>query len=141
MKQQQFISTYIYAAACHTTGESCALILPYANTAAMNLFLKELSISIKPGRHVALIIDNAGWHKSAELILPHNITFIPLPAYSPELNAMEQVWQWIKDNFLSHLCYSGYTHILNTVSHAWNMFSSNIDLVKSIMFRKWINLP
>ena len=61
--------------------------------------MKELEI--KEGKHVALIIDNAGWHNSNELIMPNNITLIPLPPYSPELNAMEQVWEWIKKRFLN----------------------------------------
>jgi len=58
---------------------------------AMNIFLSELSKEIKPGEHIALIVDNAGWHNSRDLSIPRNITLIPLPPYSPELNAMEQV--------------------------------------------------
>lgn len=107
----------------------------------MNLFLAELSNNAKPGRHIALIIDNAGWHKSTELIIPHNITFIPLPAYAPELNAMEQIWQWIKNTFLSHQHYLGYTQIVDKVTNVWNQFSKNVELVKSIITRDWINLP
>ena len=100
VKQKQFTSTYIYGAACHSTGQSFGLILPYANTVAMNIFLSELSKEIKPGEHIALIVDNAGWHNSRDLSVPRNITLIPLPPYSPELNAMEQVWEWMKNHFL-----------------------------------------
>ena len=53
VKQQQFISTYIYGAACHDTGQSFALILPYTNTESMNQFLAELSLVI---RHLSEII-------------------------------------------------------------------------------------
>jgi len=91
VRQQQFISTYIYGAACHNTGESFALILPYTNTEAMNMFLEELSLIIQCNRHVALLIDNAGWHTAKKLTVPSNVTLIPLPPYAPELNAMEQV--------------------------------------------------
>ena len=139
VRQQQFISTYIYGAACHNTGQSCALILPRANTHGMNLFLSELSLEIKTGRHVALVVDNAGWHNSKELIIPSNITLIPLPPYSPELNAMEQIWQWIKNHFLSNQCYKNYEAILNQAVHAWRELSKDIKLVKSIMHRDWIN--
>lgn len=96
VRQQQFISTYIYGAACHDTGESFALILPYTNTDSMNKFLDEFSLTIDSGRHVALLTDNAGWHAAKKLIIPSNITLVPLPPYAPELNAMEQIWQWIK---------------------------------------------
>ena len=86
-----FVPTWVYGAACHETGQSYAVVLPCANTKAMNIFLQGLSKEIKKGKHVALIIDNAGWHNSNELIVPDNITLIPLPPYSPELNAMGQV--------------------------------------------------
>ena len=65
----------------------------------MQIFLEGLSQHIDKTRHVALIVDNAGWHTSKDLNIPANITLIPLPAYSPELNSMEQVWQWIKNIF------------------------------------------
>jgi transposase len=61
----------------------------------MNEFLLELGNNIQAGKHAAVIIDNAGWHKSHELEIPENITLIPLPPYSPELNAVEQVWEWL----------------------------------------------
>ena len=75
---------------------------------------------IKEGKHVALIVDNAGWHNANELIVPDNITLIPLPPYSPELNAMEQVWEWIKKRFLYNQCYSDYNDIVDKVCDAWN---------------------
>ena len=58
----------------------------------MELYLSNFSAQIRPERHVALVIDNAGWHTAKDLDIPDNITLIPLSPYSPELNAMEQVW-------------------------------------------------
>jgi transposase len=49
----------------------------------MSEFLLELSKNIYTGKHAAVIIDNAGWHKSHELVISNNITLIPLPPYSP----------------------------------------------------------
>lgn len=141
VRQKQFLSTYIYGAANHKTGESFALILPYANTAAMNKYLHEFSSVIKSGRHAAVLIDNAGWHQSKDLVVPDNITLIPLPPYSPELNAMEQVWEWIKKHCLSYQHYERYEDIVNQASKGWNSFSDNMELVKSIMHRDWVNLP
>ena len=122
VKQQQFISTYIYGAACAETGESFGLVLPYTNTDAMDLYLSNLSAQIRPERHVALIIDNAGWHTAKKLDIPDNITLIPLPPYAPELNAMEQVWEWIKSHHLSNSCYKDYDDIVEKSSLAWNEF-------------------
>lgn len=140
VKQRQFTSTYIYGAACHATGQSFGLILPYANTEAMNIFLSELSKAIKSEGHIALIVDNAGWHNSKDLNVPKNITLVPLPSYSPELNALEQVWEWLKNHFLHNQCYSSYEEIVEKVSAAWNQFSQDSVLVKSIIHRNWIHL-
>ena len=138
VKQRQFISTYIYGAACHQNGQSYGMILPYANTDAMNIFLSGfLSKEVGSGRHVALIIDNAGWHSAAGLIVPSNITLVPLPPYAPELNAMEQVWEWMKSHFLYNQSYSDYEDIVDNLAYAWNQVSGNAALVKSIIHREW----
>ena len=137
VRQKQFISTYIYGVACATTGDSFGLILPDVNTQSMQLFLDSLSKNIKKGRHAAIIIDNAGWHTAKDLNIPKNITLIPLPPYAPELNSMEQVWQWLKDNHLSNTSFKNYDDIVDKLQEAWNAFSNNVELVKSICFRKW----
>ena len=99
----------------------------------------EFNVPIESGKHCALVIDNAGWHTSKELLVPDNVTLIPLPPYSPELNPMEQVWEWIKQNHLSNLTFKNYEDIVDKLSIAWNDFSNNIDLVKSVCSRSWID--
>ncbi len=141
VKQQQYLSTYLYGAACAATTQSFGLVLPMADTSAMNIFLQQLSTQIQAGKHVALVLDNAGWHTANKLLIPKNITLIPLPPYSPELNAMEQVWEWIKKHHLSNQCYENYEAIVEKVCHAWNDFSNNKKLVKSLCSRKWLFLP
>lgn len=138
VRQQQFISTYIYGAVCAKTGDAFGLILPYTNTEAMQLFLNELSCHVKENRHVALVIDNAGWHTTTDLIMPQNITLIPLPPYSPELNAVEQVWNWIKSHYLSNCNFKDYNDIVDNASFAWNEFAKQPDLVKSMCSRDWL---
>lgn len=140
VKQRQFISTYIYGAACHATGESYGLILPYANTEAMNIFLSGLSKEIGSQRHIAMIVDNAGWHNAKDLNIPKNITLVPLPPYAPELNAMEQVWEWMKGHFLSNQCYRDYEDIVEKLAYAWNKVSEDRNVLKSIIHRNWIHL-
>jgi len=55
----------------------------------MNLHLAEISARVAPGRHAALLMDQAGWHMSAKLVVPNNITIVPLPPKCPELNPAE----------------------------------------------------
>ena len=66
----------------------------------MNLHLAEIATQIAPGAHAALLVDQAGWHLSGLLVMPPNITLIPLPAKCPELNPQENVWQFLRDNWL-----------------------------------------
>jgi len=82
--------TYAYAAVSPQDGEMVSLVLPYANTEAMTLFLSEVSARFKDD-YIALFMDQAGWHKSKELAIPENIGIEFLPPYSPQLNPAEHV--------------------------------------------------
>ncbi len=81
---QQIIRQYTYAftAVCPETGENYSLILPWADTATMNIFLSGFSKEFERYR-VVMVMDKAGWHRSNDLKIPENITFLFLPPYSP----------------------------------------------------------
>lgn len=78
--------------------------MPNVNTDWMNAYLEEFSSHIAE-RKVFLIMDGAGWHKSKELVIPENIEIIYLPPYSPELNPVERLWQYIKSNTIKNKIY------------------------------------
>ena len=63
------------------------------------MHLKEIAYHVAPGAHAVLLLDQAGWHGSAELIVPNNITLMPLPPRCPELNPVENVWQFMRDRY------------------------------------------
>ena len=105
----------------------------------MQTYIDQLSKHVKVGRQIALVIDNARWHTSKQLKIPENITLIPLPPYSPELNPMEQVWQWMKHNHLSNIFFESYDDIVDKLSIAWNAFSDNDTLVKCEIHRHGFN--
>ena len=92
---------YIFAAAEPGTDNAFALVMPYADTAAMQVFLDGFAKTIADDEHAVMILDQAGWHGSNDLAVPANVTLIPLPAYSPELNPVERVWLYLKERFLS----------------------------------------
>ena len=75
--------------------------MPRADTQAMSAHLTEIGRAIEPGAHAVVILDRAGWHTSSTLQVPHNITLLPLPPRAPELNPVENVWQFLRDNWLS----------------------------------------
>jgi transposase len=88
-------------------------VLPRCTTAAMILQLAEISQAIAPGAHAMVLLDQAGWHLSKRLKIPANITLVPLPAKAPELNPMENVWQFLRDNWLSNRIFTSYKDILD----------------------------
>ena len=116
---QRTASTYIFGAICPTLGKGAALVLPRCDTAAMNLHLAEIAMAVAPGAHAVLLLDQAGWHLSDKLIAPPNITLLPLPPKCPELNPVENVWQFIRDNWLSNRVFRSYEDILEHCCDAW----------------------
>ena len=91
---------YIFGAICPKKGKGAALVMPWCDTPAMAAHLAEISASVDPGAHAVLMLDQAGWHMSAKLAVPANITLLPLPPRSPELNPVENIWQFMRDNWL-----------------------------------------
>ena len=86
---------YAYGAVEPLTGESCFLVMPYCNTACMNLFLRELSKQF-PQDTILMCYDGAAWHKSGTLEVPENIVLFHIPPYTPEMNPIEQIWKEIR---------------------------------------------
>lgn len=73
-------------------------MLPFYNTETMTLHLTEISPPVAPGAHVVVLMDQAGWHMTGQLVVPDNISIIALPAKCPELNSVENIWQFMRDN-------------------------------------------
>ena len=136
-KDQRTTTAYIYGAICPAEGKGAALVLPRCNTEGMTLHLAEISAAVAPGAHAVLILDQAGWHLSAGLVIPTNITLLPLPAKCPELNPVENVWQFMRDNWLSNRIFKSYDDILDHCCFAWNRLTDQPWRIMSIGLRQW----
>ena len=112
-RDQRTQSAYLFGAICPDQGKGAALVLPRCTTQAMSLHLEEIAQAVAPGSHAVLLLDCAGWHVSSRLKVPAKITLVPLPARSPELNPVENVWQFLCDNWLSNRIFSSYSDILD----------------------------
>jgi|SRR5579885_3184856 hypothetical protein len=134
---QRYASTYIFGAICPAQGKAVGLVLPCCNTAAMNLHLAAISADVAPGRHAALLLDQAGWHLSAKLVVPDNITLVPLPPKCPELNPQENVWQFMRDNWLSNRVFLNADDLVNHCCNAWNRLEDQPWTIISIGLRDW----
>src|SRR3974390_2104001 len=88
---QRTQSTYLFGAVCPELGTGAALVLPFCNSEAMQLHLNEIATKVGPGAHAIVILDQAGWHGAKELKVPRNISLMPLPPRSPELNSPENI--------------------------------------------------
>ena len=137
-RDQRYSWTYIFGAVCPARGAGAALVLPLANTEAMNLHLQEISTQVTPGAHAVLVLDNAGWHQTGgRLKVPDNISLLHLPPYSPELNPVENVWQYLRQNSLSNRVFETYTAIVDACCDAWNALIAMPERIRSIATREW----
>ena len=114
-----------------------ALALPRATTETMAVFLAAFAQQLAPDVHAVLLLDQAGWHLSSRLIVPPNITILPLPAKCPELNPQENVWQFMRDNWLSNRVFKSYEDIVDHCCYAWNRLIDQPWRIMFIGMRDW----
>ena len=137
MRQQQFNAAYLFGAVCPQHDKAVALVMPRANSQAMQHHLCSISKAVASGKHGVVVMDNAGWHISKQLYWPHNISVLYLPPYSPELNPQEQVGQQLRRQFLSNRCFKDYNAIIHAVVHAWRPFTSVPNNIHKLCSRSW----
>ena len=116
---QRTASAYIFGAICPAEGKGAGLVLPSCNGEAMALHLEEIAIAVAPGAHAFVVLDQAGWHVSTRLPIQDNITLLPLPPKSPDLNPVENIWQFMRDNWVSNRVFKSYDDILDHCCFAY----------------------
>jgi transposase len=129
---KRFASLYLFAACRPGTDEAFALALPEATAASMAVFLERFARELAPGAHAALILDRAGWHVARRLAVPANVTLVPLPPYSPELNPVERVWLHLRERFLSHRVLDGHAAVLDAACRAWTALTAETGRLASL---------
>jgi putative transposase len=137
---QRYDNAYLFGAICPARGVGAALALPYADTEAMQLHLDEISRHVADGAHAVLLLDRAGWHTTSNLVVPRNITPIFLPSRAPELNPVENVWQYLRSNWLSNRVFDTYDAIIAAACEAWQKLMAAPDAITSIGKRDWAHV-
>lgn len=137
LRDFRFQSAYIFSAICPSAQKASALIFTSVGAQEMSLHLQEISKQASSDTHIVMIMDRAPWHTS--VVVPNNMTIIYLPPYSPELNPVEQVWDYLRSNYFSNRCYEGIEEIFEACCEAWTLFSAQPGLITSIGTRPWIN--
>jgi transposase len=135
---KRFTFAYIFAAVEPGTDNAFALIMPHVNTEAMQQFLDRFAETIADDEHAVMVLDRAGWHGARALVVPSNITLVPLPPYSPELNPVERVWLYLKESFLSLRLHNDYDAIVDAACKAWNRLVAEVGRIASLSSYPWI---
>ena len=109
-------------------------MLPRCNSQAMQWHLEEIASQVAQG---VVLLDQASWHTTDKLKIPANLTLLPLPPRSPELNPAENIWQFMRDNWLSNRVFKSHDVVVNLSCEAWNKLIDQPWKIMSIGRREW----
>lgn len=127
--QHKFATTYLYGSYSPLDGDSFVWEISGVSTAIFEAYLKAFS-NHRPAENKILVIDNAGFHSTKNIVIPNNIHLIRIPPYSPELNPCEQIWAWIKSKYKNHV-FENMDFLKNWLHSQVNNMSE--DTIKSIV--------
>jgi transposase len=125
--------TYVYAAVAPKEGKMVSLILPFADTSMMNLFLQHVSQTFS-AYFLVIQLDQAGWHSAKDLLIPENIRLIPQPAYSPELNPVEHIWDELREKAFSNRFFVSLDAVITTLCDQLRQLEDNSELLRSLTY-------
>ena len=114
-----------------------SMILPWVDAKLMSLFLAQTAAQF-PGEHCVMFLDGAGWHKANDLAVPPNMTLVPLPPYSPELNPAEHVWEFIRENDLRNQVFQDLDTVMDAVEVSLHRLHRRPDILQSMTAFTWI---
>jgi hypothetical protein len=129
--------TYAYASVCPFDGTMDSLILPWVFVVAMNVFLAEVA-KRHSDKYILMFLDQAGWHKAKELYIPPNIRLASLPAYSPELNPAEHIWDELREKYFHNLTFDSIGAVEDQLEVGLRDLENNKPLVQSTTGFNWI---
>ena len=136
-RDRRFQSAYLFGAVCPQRKTGAAIVMPEVGVEAMNVHLTAISETVGVGAIAVLVLDQAGWHTSARLKLPDNIVLLPLPPYAPELNPIENIWKYMRQNWFGHQVWPSYKAIVDACCEAWNKLMRMPERIASLTQRSW----
>jgi transposase len=132
VRQTKYEWLYVIGAVCPQTGQSVGLLSPTINTDMINSFFEQFISEVSSDIHVVMVWDQAGFHTSKNLKIPANVTIVPLPPYSPELNPVENLWHYLRSHYWANRIYADYDALRIAAVDAWQKAALNKKLVKSV---------
>jgi len=122
----------VIGAACPETGQSVGLLAPTINTDMINAFFEQFKQEVSADAHVVMIWDQAGFHTAKAVRVPENITIVPLPPYSPELNPVENLWHYLRSHYWSNRAYENYDALVDAAEMAWRRSACDRATIQSV---------
>ena len=107
--KHSYLYKWLWGSFSPITGESFCMITDSVSKDFFIKYLQDFS-EMNPNELKIIVIDNASFHSTKDIELPNNIVLLPIPAYCPELNPAEKMWQWMKDKIAMKI----YKNLLST---------------------------
>ena len=123
--------TYAYGAVSILDWQWDCLILPTTNTLCMQIFLDEIAARY-PADRIVMVLDGAGWHRACDLHVPENMKLLPLPAYSPELNPVENIWEELREKWFNNKVFDNLDALEEQLLYGLKHLEGHPELTKSI---------
>jgi len=127
---------YVFGAVDPIRGDNSFIIAPNCNTAWTSAFFDVVSRRF-PNDYIIMVGDNAGWHKSKSLVIPDNMELLHIPAYTPEMNPTEQVWDEVREKDFKNQFFNTLKSVTDQLCKSFANIST--DLIKSLCNRDWVN--
>ena len=132
LRQTKYEWMYVIGAVCPQTGHSAGLLSPMINTEMVNAFFEQFVAEVDRDVHVVMVWDQAGFHTAKNLKIPENVTIVPLPPYSPELNPVENLWHYLRSHYWSNRSYGDYDGLRLAAIDAWQKAALDLDIIQSV---------
>lgn len=132
VRQTKYEWLYVIGAVCPSTGQSVGLLAPTIHAEMINAFFEQFSQEVDPEVHVVMVWDQAGFHRAEAVRPPVNVTLVPLPPYSPELNPVENLWHYLRSHHWSNRTYADYDALRFAAIEAWHRSALNPTLIQSV---------
>jgi len=130
-------NTYAYGVVDIESGRFESLVLPRCDTDCMQIFLDEISLRHREEK-IVMVMDGAGWHKSKSLKVPDNIRLLLLPAYSPELNPVEHIWDEVREKGFHNRVFSSLDALEDHLVDELARLENTPEITYSIAAWPWI---
>lgn len=138
VRQTKYEWLYVIGAVCPETGQTVGLLSPSINTKIINIFFEQFGRETDPNVHVVMVWDQAGFHTAKDLHVPENVTLVPLPAYSPELNPVENLWHYLRSHYWANRIYDNYDDLRLAAINAWQNAALDLEIIKSVCRASYI---